>query len=68
MRLLSTKATSDLDLVFRDENLQYFRSKHMQVKRNDKHFRFNVTCNNKVTKREREICLKKEESQALAWM
>ena len=26
----------------------------MQVKRNDKHFRFNFTCNNKVTKRKRE--------------
>ena len=54
LRLLSTKATTDLDLVFRDENLEYFRSKHMQVKRNDKHFRFNFTCNNKVTKRKRE--------------
>ena len=51
---MSTKATSDLDLVFRDKNLQYFRSKHMQVKRNDKHFRFNFTCNNKVTERKRE--------------
>ena len=68
MGLLSTKATSDLDLVFRDENLQYFRSKHMQVKRNDKHFRFNFTCNNKLTKRKRKNCLKKEGSQALAWM
>ena len=26
----------------------------MQVERNDKHFRFNFTCNNKATKRKRE--------------
>ena len=56
MRLLSTKATSDLDLIFRDKNLQYFRSKHMQIKKNDKRFRFYFTCSNKATKREGKIC------------